>query len=76
MSMDNNEIEKRLIALEERYSYQENLINELNEVITKQEFVIDELIRHVNNLIAGANAESSAEKLTLDNLKDYRPPHY
>ena len=69
------ENEKRLIALEEKFSHQEHLLSELNSIVTKQEFIIDELLKHVNNLIAGANAERS-EALTLDNLKDYKPPHY
>lgn len=74
--MERNDIEKRLIALEERYSHQEHLIGQLNEVVTKQEFVIDELVEHLRTLVAGANEDSSSEKLTLDNLKDYKPPHY
>ncbi len=73
--MENNEYEKRLIALEEKFSHQDHLLTELNAIVTKQEFIIDELVKHVNHLIASSTQEAT-EQMTLENLKDYKPPHY
>ncbi|MFG1501365.1 SlyX family protein [Halobacteriovorax sp. XZX-3] len=73
--MNNEELEKKIIALEEKFCHQDHLLGQLNEVVTKQEFIIDELVTHIRNLLAN-QGEDSAEQLTLDNLRDFKPPHY
>lgn len=73
--MNNEELEKKLIALEEKFCHQDHLLGQLNEVVTKQEFIIDELVTHIRNLLAN-QGENSNEQMTLENLKDFKPPHY
>lgn len=73
--MDKEALEKRIVDLEEKFCHQDHLLSQLNEVVTKQEFIIDELVSHVRNLVA-AQGEQSGEQMTLENLKDFKPPHY
>ncbi|WP_412474307.1 SlyX family protein [Halobacteriovorax sp. YZS-1-1] len=73
--MNKEELEKRLVDLEEKFCHHDHLLGQLNEVVTKQEFIIDELVAHVKNLVA-AQSDGPAEQMTLENLKDFKPPHY
>jgi SlyX protein len=64
-----NELEERLIALETRYAFQENTIDQLNGEIMRQQGQIDDLIRRLKDITQQINpgvGEKESEK----------PPHY
>ena len=67
--------DERLLDIETKLAYQEDLVDELNKIVTTQQSQLDELteacrvlIERINELTDGGNsaAASSAEK----------PPHY
>lgn len=62
------ELEKRINDLEVKFSFQDDLINELNLIVAKQEVKISEMVEYLKHL-----SESSEPGSTLDNEK---PPHY
>jgi SlyX protein len=68
------EIEQRLIALEEKFSHQDYIIEEMNKVVSEQQQTIDYLRNELKALSEVANSGSST--LTINNLKDEVPPHY
>ena len=67
-------LEKRVIALEEKFSHQDYLLNELNLIVSKQDLMITKLVEHIKNINTGG--EGDAKSLNIDNLKDEIPPHY
>ena len=69
-----NSLEKRVIALEEKYLHQDRLVTELNSIVAQQTQTIDELINHIQRL--QGDGSSSPSTLSLANLKDEVPPHY
>lgn len=63
------DIEKRLIDLEVRYTHQEELLMQLNEVVGKQGQVIDKLKTELKDI----KLNSSHSQETMGSEK---PPHY
>jgi SlyX protein len=63
--------EQRLIELEMKISHQDALLEELNEVVTKQQETIDLLEAKVKSLLQ--RFQDSAEETAAHNEK---PPHY
>jgi SlyX protein len=68
-----NDIEKRLTDLEIKASYSEDLLDQLNQTIFRQQQQIDQLVRAISQLQQqvpdeGANGTRS--------LRDELPPHY
>ena len=61
--------EKRLIDLETKFMFQEELLSELNKIVTKQQITIDSLSRELKSVSEGLGGDSS-------NPKDEKPPHY
>jgi uncharacterized coiled-coil protein SlyX len=68
------ELESRLVSLEEKYMHQDHLVTELNSIVAKQAQTIEALISYLKGL--ESSNDSSAPALSLDNLKDEVPPHY
>ena len=66
-------IEKRVIALEEKFSYQDHLVDQLNKIVTDQQFIIDQLKKDVQELKLSQNSSGNQGTRTL---KDDVPPHY
>ena len=67
-------MENKIIDLESKLAFQDQTINELNEVITDQQQQLDQLreeIRLLNIRIA-----SVAEASNVSNEKEPPPPHY
>jgi len=64
---------QRLIDLEIRYTHMEELVNELNLIVAKQQLTIDKLDREVLDLVK-MNAKSDVQGNRA--LKDDIPPHY
>jgi SlyX protein len=70
---DLHRIDDRLVDLEVRSSYADDLLERLNDVIVQQQRQIDLLILEVTRLKAqGAGAEAPAAR----SLRDELPPHY
>jgi SlyX protein len=63
-----------LIELETKLAYQEDMIQELNSVICRQQDQIDDLIAKFGLLVERANELSS--KASLARAEDEIPPHY
>lgn len=66
-------MEKRIIDLEVKFSFQEDLLAELNEIVTKQQFTIDKLQREMQVIQSTMESGDGAENRSL---KDDIPPHY
>ncbi len=72
--MDNvNDTGQRLTDLEIKASFQEDLLDALNQVIVRQQQQIDQLVREIAHLReSGAEGGVGASR----NLRDELPPHY
>jgi SlyX protein len=66
--------EDRLVEIETKLAHQEYLLNELNDVVTKQQKVIMQLEEHYGTLVD--RLRSISEALPADGSPDERPPHY
>ena len=66
----NSMLEDRLNDLEIKFTFQDELLGELNDIVTKQQFKIDALEKKVRELTAAANSNS------LGNNENEKPPHY
>lgn len=64
-----DDINKRIIDLEVRYTHQEDLLMQLNEVVGKQGQIIDKLKADLKDL----KLNSSQSQESIGNEK---PPHY
>jgi SlyX protein len=73
MHDDNDDIDRRLTELEIKASFTEDLIDQLNAVVVRQQAQIDLLIREFVQLRDQAPApEAGAPRQRLDE----KPPHY
>ena len=66
--------EDRFIDLETRLSHQDQLLNELNEVVTRQQEKIMQLEDLCRSLIQ--RVQSASDAGPSDDSGDERPPHY
>jgi len=66
--------EDRLIEIETKLAHQEDLVNELNAVVTDQQAQISRLEELCRSLIS--RVRSLAEAETTGDPGDDRPPHY
>jgi SlyX protein len=66
-------VESRLNDLEIKISYTEDMVDELNLTVFRQQQQIDQLIRQVTALREQVQSAAPAEQLSL---RDELPPHY
>ena len=66
--------EQRFIEIETKLAHQENLVNELNSVVTDQQVQISRLEELCRSLLS--RVRSLADGATVDGPHDERPPHY
>jgi len=66
--------EERFIDLESRLAHQDQLLNELNDVVTSQQAKITQLDELCKSLIA--RMRSMADAAPAADAGDERPPHY
>ena len=66
--------EERFIDLESRLAYQEQLLNELNDVVTDQQARIMRLDELCKSLIT--KVRSMGDAMPASDPGDERPPHY
>lgn len=67
---------RRVVELEEKFSFQEDTLQQLNDVLAKQGLQIMELatqLKHCKEQIDGLRERDARES---DNPVDERPPHY
>jgi SlyX protein len=67
-------IERRLMDLEVKASFTEDMLDQLNLVIVQQQSQIDQLVREVIALRERGSA--GGEGGAVRNLRDELPPHY
>lgn len=69
MDKETELLESRIIDLEIKFSHQEDLLEQLNQIVTKHEFTIDRLIKEVNELkLTSISGQSDGGQ--------EKPPHY
>lgn len=70
--------EQRIISIETKIAYQEDTIEQLNEVVCKQQIQIDALELVTQQLINRVRdlSEASAQSGETSSAADERPPHY
>jgi SlyX protein len=66
--------EDRLVDIEVKLAHQDQLLDDLNEVVTQQQVRIMQLEELCNSLVA--RVRSIGEALPDENKADERPPHY
>ena len=66
-------MESRITELEIKISYAEDLVNELNRTVFRQQRQIDQLLAEVRVLRQQVQAVAPSE---ARNLRDEIPPHY
>ena len=66
--------EERFINLESRLAHQDQLLNQLNDVVTGQQAKIMQLEELCKSLIQ--RVQSVGDRLPADDPSDERPPHY
>lgn len=64
----------RFVALEERLTYQQHLIDQLNEVVLAQQLHLERLGRELNNYATAV--ARLAQSPSGEDLPHEKPPHY
>jgi SlyX protein len=70
---DSERLEARITDLEIKISYSEDLVDELNHAIFRQQQQIDQLIKQIKSLGEQVQNAAPAEPRSL---RDELPPHY
>ena len=70
---DSERIEARITELEIKISYSEDMVDELNHTIFRQQQQIDQLIKQIKTLGEQIQNAAPAEQRSL---RDELPPHY
>lgn len=68
-----DDTEQRLTALEIKASFSEDLLDQLNQTIFRQQQQIDQLVRAISRLQQQVPEEGTSEARSL---RDELPPHY
>jgi SlyX protein len=66
------DLENRITDLEIKYSYQDDLVNELNQIVAKQAQMIKKLEKDLKEMATLSNDKSSHSANSADEV----PPHY
>jgi len=72
--MKENLVEARITELETRLSYQDRLMDELNEVVTRQQDQIDRLVRELKGVREHLKGQQGSGLARPD--EEAPPPHY
>lgn len=65
-------IEDRLTNLEIKFSHQDHLVEELNQIVSNQQQLLDKLIKEIQDLKVSAEGNAQSSRT----LEDDVPPHY
>ena len=71
-----DDTDQRLTELEIKASFQEDLLDQLNQVIVRQQQDIAQLLRDMDTLRQQAQQAADAGPGLLRDLRDELPPHY
>lgn len=74
MQQETRMSEERFIDLESRLAHQDQLLNQLNDVVTEQQAKIMQLEELCKSLIQ--RVQSVGDSLSAGDPGDERPPHY
>lgn len=66
-------LEDRIIELEIKFAHQDQLVDELNKIITNQQMSIEKLSKDIENLKLSLEGNAGS---TNRSLEDDVPPHY
>ena len=69
-------MEEKLVELETKFSYQEDLLADLNDIVIKQQRQLDELLGELSLIKEQLQAAEERDSLTSEREQDERPPHY
>lgn len=69
------EIERRITDLEIKVTYQEELLDELNKIVAKQQDMIEFLLKE-NKQGSKPSPDQPTEGSLFEQLKNEKPPHY
>ncbi|MCA6216361.1 SlyX family protein [Ideonella sp. B7] len=73
MPISSDALEQRLVDLEVKLSFTDDLLEHLNATVARQQEQIDLLLRELLQLRRQSDAEASP---TFRSLRDEIPPHY
>ena len=76
MTASNPDLEKRLDELESRLAFQDDLIESLNQVISRQDRNLARLTLMLQGLTAKMNDIAESAVVPGDSAGDEVPPHY
>lgn len=76
MSSESSALDERLIELEIRVSYQEDTLQQLNEVVTEQDSYIQSLQVQVQSLAKKLDEMSQVLDQPTGKVGNEPPPHY
>jgi SlyX protein len=69
-------VEEKLIELETKFSYQEDLLSELNSIVSKQQRQLDELLKELR-LVKEQLQEAVGQGAIQGEFQlNEKPPHY
>ncbi|MFT7470884.1 MAG: SlyX protein [Kiritimatiellia bacterium] len=69
-------MEEKLIELETKFSYQEDLLSDLNEIVAKQQRQLDELITEMSGIKEQLQDAVERGPAEGQEEQDEKPPHY
>ncbi|MCO4753480.1 MAG: SlyX family protein [Bacteriovoracaceae bacterium] len=69
MNKEIETLQKQVVDLEIRYAHQEDLLEQLNKIVTTHEFTIDKLVKDIRELKLNSNGGQ-------DDVPNEKPPHY
>lgn len=69
-------MEEKLIELETKFSYQEDLLVVLNEIVVKQQGQLDELLRELSAIKQQLQEAAERDHGQGELNQDEKPPHY
>lgn len=69
------ELEKRMMDLESQVAFQEETIEQLNQLVAEQNYELATFKRHLQ-LLAGRLSQIKDQQSEDTNPVDERPPHY
>lgn len=69
-------MDEKLIELETKFSYQEDLLADLNEIVVKQQRQLDELLRELAALKDQLSEAIERGPAQTVGTQDEKPPHY
>tara|TARA_R110002073_G_scaffold257567_3_gene420336 strand:+ start:329 stop:538 length:210 start_codon:yes stop_codon:yes gene_type:complete len=69
-------MEEKLIELETKFSYQEDLLADLNEIVVKQQRQLDALVRELSGIKAQLQEAVERGPGQGEFNQEEKPPHY